>query len=324
MKEEDRWEVIRLHKDGKMSLRQIAKQFKCDDRTIRRIIRCYKETGTPHDRHSSGRPSTMKDELLNTLDSIISKHDTYTSNELAATLQNKTGRRVSPRTIRRVRRTTLARHPVHETIERSFTQGEKGKRLSFATAHATDDFHCDAFADEAWFSIDSTGRVHWHRRGEHHPSREVKDTKVKFMVWGAVGWWGKSELCVCEKNVDASYYIDILGEYLVPFMPNFTRYHLVHDNAPAHVAKKTKEWLAAFGVKVLPNYPPWSPDLNPIEHVWSWMHAFVSAQAPTTATSLERAIRLAWQEIKLDTIRGYITNLRSVCQRVIAAEGDHI
>ena len=322
--EEKRWEVVRLHKNTPLSMRALARRFHVHHRTIERLIHCYKETGSVHDRPTSGRPSAMNEDMLSDLDRIIHKHNTAPSTHLAYLLQNKTGRRISPRSIRRVRRTTLARHPVREIIVKTLTQGEKHKRLSFAQAHATDDFHQVAFTDEAFFGLDNTGRVHWIKKGETQPTREVKDLKIKFMVWGAVGWWGKSELCICEENVTAHYYTQILGEYLAPFMPNFTRYRLMHDNAAPHKAALTKNWLAEFGIKTLDDYPPYSPELNPIEHVWSWMHAFVCAQAPTNRASLEKAVRLAWQEIPIDVIRGYITHLRTVCQQIIQAEGDHI
>lgn len=166
--------------------------------------------------------------------------------------------------------------------------------------------------------------VHWHKPGQHHPARGVKDLKIKIMVSGGVGWWGKSELCICEKNINARYYTEILGEYLVPFLPNLNRYRLQHDNASPHTATFTRNWLTDHAVKLLEDYPPWSPELNPMEHVWSWMHAFVNAQTPTDRRSFERSILLGWQKLPDSVIRKYITNLRSVCKRIIAAAGDHI
>ena len=56
---------------------------------------------------------------------------------------------------------------------------------------------------------------------------------------------------------------------------------IVLDNASFHVRSAVRQILAAFGHRVL-FLPPYSPDLNPIEHSFSTLKLFRNAAPPDT------------------------------------------
>ena len=83
---------------------------------------------------------------------------------------------------------------------------------------------------------------------------------------GAVCWWGKTPLVRIGSGVKITkeVYIDILEEGIVPEVKELcgdNSWTFVHDGAPAHRAKKTKQWLEEQKVSSL-NWPENSPDLN--------------------------------------------------------------
>ncbi len=319
-----RWKIVYLFNDLHLSLHQIAKRIKCSVEGVRGVLQRHRESNTVSDHRRTGRPPIMNDQSLKRLDRIITKHTHYTSTALADEMMHTTGQRISPRTIRRARTTTLARHPVHEKVERAMTQGDMTRRLNFVTTHINNDFHHVIFSDEKQFVLNKTGTVHWIKKGEPIPTREVDQPKASVLVWGAVWYADKSSLHTTSKTINAQIYTNILATHLLPSMPSSNRYVFQHDNARPHTAKHTKDWLTQFAVNVLPDWPPYSPDLNVIEHVWSWMTAYVNNRQPTNRAQLKNAIRLAWQEIPQNVIQSYIDKLPAVCRQIQSAGGDHL
>jgi len=48
----------------------------------------------------------------------------------------------------------------------------------------------------------------------------------------------------------------------------------MQDNAPSYSYKSTVQDLIERGIQCI-NWPPFSPDLNPIENVWNWMKEWI-------------------------------------------------
>ena len=69
----------------------------------------------------------------------------------------------------------------------------------------------------------------------------------------------------------------------------------MQDNAPLHVSIHTKTYLENKEIRVL-EWPPYSPDLNPIKNVWGIMSQTIYHQGKTYTDTddLWDAIEDAW------------------------------
>ena len=85
------------------------------------------------------------------------------------------------------------------------------------------------------------------------------------MVWGAIAKNGGLHLICMEESINHDSYVDMLeNDFFSEVNESLPDDFIwMHDNAPPHVAQKTKE---RKGINTM-EWLPMSPDLNPIENI---------------------------------------------------------
>jgi transposase len=101
------------------------------------------------------------------------------------------------------------------------------------------------------------GKLNWHEKG-------------RINVLGALLAGALLTACTVEGPVCAAVFTAWLKQDLIPQLPAHSV--VVMDNAPFHRMPITAQILAAHGHTLLP-LPTYSPDLNPIEHLWAKLKA---------------------------------------------------
>lgn len=99
----------------------------------------------------------------------------------------------------------------------------------------------------------------------------------------------------------------------------------MQDNARGHSARYTKAELEERGIQMM-EWPPCSPDLNPIETVWDWIKDWIQEQydeKKLTYDQLRKAVIDAWNAVPNDFLNQLIDDMPNRCKAVIDADGKH-
>lgn len=221
---------------------------------------------------------------------------------------------------------------------------EKNRKLRLAFAHEHKkwtfrDWCTILWSDETWVTHGRHRKTRVLRRAGEEWDETCVEEKVQrkkgWMWWGCFHgnikgpgffWekdWGTiGQKTYCEHTVPviAQYLCDISGlkgmERELQFM---------QDNAPGHAAKETKALLASLAI-ITVNWPPYSPDLNPIETLWKHMKEYLQKRYGdcTFKSYDEQKIRIteAWNVIVTPgLLRELIESMLDRMQAVIDANG---
>ena len=82
---------------------------------------------------------------------------------------------------------------------------------------------------------------------------------------------------------------------------------VVMDNLSSHKGARVRQAIEQAGARVR-FLPPYSPDLNPIEKMWSKVKALLRAAAQRTVPGLWDAICDAWKKVTASDCRGFFAS----------------
>ena len=221
---------------------------------------------------------------------------------------------------------------------------QKANRVAFAAARRPYGWHTVLFTDSKYFTLNQAAKgKRWMPLGERIQIR-VDKYPSKVHVYGGISNLGKLSLIFVTgttglkktyakqqggtySGVSAEEYTDMILKKVLPQARKmFVRgtWHLLQDGAPAHRAASTKKALARAKVRLVEKWPGNSPDLNPIENIWSWMVRWISKHAHcTTCEELKQAVLDAWEALPMSVIRSNIDSMQERLRICMEREGDY-
>jgi transposase len=185
-------------------------------------------------------------------------------------------------------------------------------------------------------------------RGVFHPAgRDVNLTRKKdeefeptciidkiqrksgWMFWGCFsGLTGKGPGVFWEKawgHINVTTYI----KHTIPVIDAFIKEHpgllLMQDHASSYVTALTLLEFKKHGISLIV-WPPFSPDLNPIETVWNIMKDWIQEHYPgwdkLSYKVLRKAVQDAWDAVGWQQLKDLLSTMHEKCEAVIRLATD--
>lgn len=315
------------------SSRQIQEKTGVSKSKVASII---KEVQPDKENLLKGRPKKLTSQDERHILSLLSSGAAENATDATKKLNNIISDLVSTQTVRNI----LKKHQFKAYVKKKkplLKKQHRLDRLAFARKHQNwtiEDWKKVIWSDETKINrFGSDGRKYiWKKKGSGLTSREVEST-VKFggghlMVWGCMGWQGLGILAEVEGIMDAKQYVSILEESLPESIEKLGMEEedviFQQDNDPKHTSKLAQNWFKDNGFMVL-DWPAQSPDLNPIEHLWTILKRKLNSYetGPKGMWELWERAAKEWDEIQEKECQKLIESMPRRLEAVIKAKGGH-
>ncbi|GBM05242.1 Transposable element Tc3 transposase [Araneus ventricosus] len=144
------------------------------------------------------------------------------------------------------------------------------------------------------------------------------------MVWAAFGFNSQVGLAFLDDRQNSPNYIETLENYLMPFAENIggRNWEYQHDDASIYTSNATKNYLNSKNGTGL-EWPPISPDLNPIGNVWDIMSRKVHENGEQfySVNILKTNIESSWYNLEPGILQTLIMSMEKRVYDAILRNG---
>ena len=334
---------------GGMSIKEVAKIKGINVRTLQLWKKRSDDGQSLETKSKPGRKKVLSTRAKIVIAKSIGKKR-QSPRKLARRLKS-VGEQCSRNTISRYLHKSLGVRPYKQQKKVKLSPKNIKDRLSFANMAkrmSSDDWKKVIFSDESPFPLYWSPNRQVNQIWAHGPEEVASIDLVKksqgVLVWGAFSYFGLSDLHIMDQNTRlnaSNYRTDILESVLSQnlgrkrssgppsqrkLVQDRSDFIFQHDGAPAHFAATSEKWLAEnvpahWGKGTWPGN---SPDLNPIENLWSILKDRLESRKkkPANIGELKTALKEEWNNITAETIQNLILSMPSRIEAVISSKGN--
>ena len=292
--------------------------------TIYRHFQKLRLQGTSQRKFGSGRVKKFTENHGKIILDVLQSDNSLTVNEIANEINKKleNDEWVSATTVWRYIRSQgfISKLPIEKHI---LTESQKLARKKFWEQNIDRDWSTVLFTDETSFRVGKKKRKCWLMPNISNYT-SIRKLSKKVNAWGAISMNGRVNLHLFINNLNKEEYVQILKDNLKEIKEIGGKNFIFQwDNDPKHNSKQALEFYKKNKFDRL-EWPPYSPDLNPIENIWGIVKQEVNKYDLLKISDVIAKVKTVWSEIDQEMIKHCIENMPIRLNKWIEASGDWI
>jgi transposase len=132
----------------------------------------------------------------------------------------------------------------------------------------------------------------------------------QFSIIGAISVYKVEAALYGEWATDGEIFYTFIVKNLLPQLK--PKHTVIMDNIKFHLQERIREAVESKGANII-FLPPYSPDLSPIENMWSKIKNSLRRLAPRTIKDFEKSLKSAFEEISKNDLIGWFKHCGYEC-----------
>lgn len=338
-----------------------ARRHNVHRQTVTKYAKQLKTSGNIIRKKSTGRHKAMTDEACQLGRTLLLDGETGGLKQVAKELEHQLGLKVSTKTLSTSVKAYCSSmgQPIkvsHKKPTKELSKATCEKRVSFCTKNKNRDWSNVMFTDRCKFAFNYPGvkvqNCAWVRVGHERTAPKVNHASC-LNVYAGITKYGVTTMVVVAgttkhktiyknkkgadaRNITSEEYKHVVlklldeGKRIFADKKGVAHWYFQQDNDPTHKKASVDalhDWHSSNPncvVELLPNWPPNSPDLSPIENVWAFVQNHASKAGCKTFEEFSATVKSIFASLSKEHIENLYRSMKDRVTKCLKKQGARI
>ncbi len=283
-----REKIVNAYQKGLGSMHKVAKIFEVSTCSVKKYVSLFKRNIELTPGKSTGRTPALGKPELQILHEMVIKKPDKTLAEYCQLFHNETdiliGKSIMDRAFKKLNITRKKKSYYAQEQERPDVQKKRNDYIDSISSKNPETF---IFLDESGADMRMDNEYARAKSCDRVKAAKPFQRGQKFSLLSAIGILGIIDFIYVELAITADIFLHFITNMLCPKLKKGQV--VLMDNANIHTSSEIKDAIEKRGA-ILVYLPPYSPDLSPIEKMWSKIKSFMGKLKPRNPGEFHNAL----------------------------------